>query len=273
MISVSPHIDKRLAGSPVEPESLYNEFLFRPDHYRRYEVPVTLNHAIERFFVARDRGRRMITVVADAAVDIRFNRSNPDDCVIVGPLTRVSRLQLQSPIEFVSARLRPLGAAGLLKHPLHTMNDRRVSLRDVLDGSDRLIDEVCGASSSEKAVAALGEALTRRVQARAPNSTLREAVALLTRSGGKMRVSELSSTLGVSRQRLNVLFLRDVGVTPKLYARIIRMRRLLASLPSDINDWADLAASSGYCDQAHMIDEFKALVGLTPAEYQKAVQS
>jgi AraC-like DNA-binding protein len=36
-------------------------------------------------------------------------------------------------------------------------------------------------------------------------------------------------------------------------------------------DWSRLAADLGYFDQAHFIKDFKAIVGLTPAEYAKKV--
>jgi AraC-like DNA-binding protein len=35
-------------------------------------------------------------------------------------------------------------------------------------------------------------------------------------------------------------------------------------------DWADTAARHGYCDQAHLADEFRDLAGVTPAGYLRS---
>ena len=34
-------------------------------------------------------------------------------------------------------------------------------------------------------------------------------------------------------------------------------------------DWAGLAADRGYADQAHLIREFRAMAGVTPADYAR----
>ena len=36
-------------------------------------------------------------------------------------------------------------------------------------------------------------------------------------------------------------------------------------------DWSQLALDLGYFDQAHLINDFRAMVGLSPREYQKLI--
>jgi len=64
------------------------------------------------------------------------------------------------------------------------------------------------------------------------------------------------------------LFLERTGLSPKEMARVARLRSVLAQLASDARaDWADLANAFGYADQAHLIHEFQALTGKSPARY------
>jgi AraC-like DNA-binding protein len=59
-----------------------------------------------------------------------------------------------------------------------------------------------------------------------------------------------------------------VGVTPKLFLRIVRFERMLMGvfLRTDV-DWCKVALRYGYVDQSHMIREFQDFAGMTPSVY------
>jgi Helix-turn-helix domain len=71
-----------------------------------------------------------------------------------------------------------------------------------------------------------------------------------------------ASDLGLLPKTLRRRFLRRVGLTPKRFARVQRLRRVVRSIQAETAvDWADLAAEHGYCDQAHLVDDFRDLAG------------
>ena len=81
-------------------------------------------------------------------------------------------------------------------------------------------------------------------------------------------VEILSDHAGLSGRRLARLFALEVGLTPKLYARVLRFRRVLQLTHVDRPvDWSDIAHRCGYFDQAHFIRDFKEFSGLTPGDY------
>lgn len=83
---------------------------------------------------------------------------------------------------------------------------------------------------------------------------------------------------GLSHRRFGELFHRHVGLTPKGYARVLRLQRTLAALqrvptadrgegkPGD--GLADIAAWAGYSDQSHLQRDFVECTGLTPRQYR-----
>jgi AraC-like DNA-binding protein len=71
--------------------------------------------------------------------------------------------------------------------------------------------------------------------------------------------------LGVSERQLRNLFDRLVGVSPKQFARLQRVRLVLTDVLR--GDLAGLAARAGYFDQSHMTTEFRRLVGVPPGAY------
>ena len=109
-------------------------------------------------------------------------------------------------------------------------------------------------------VAELEEVLLQRLD---PDRDRRVDAAVDRIVSGAERVERIAKDIGISRQHLARQFLHHVGVPPKTFARVMRFRRVLASLEHDV-DWADVAAANGYYDQSHLIADFRELAGATP---------
>jgi AraC-like DNA-binding protein len=105
-----------------------------------------------------------------------------------------------------------------------------------------------------------------RLAADADDPDLTETAArVIASKGGQLRIGELADKLGVTRRQLERQCRRDLGVSPKMLARILRFRRAAALIAhSQVRSGADLAAAGGYVDQAHLIREFKEFAGTTP---------
>jgi AraC-like DNA-binding protein len=104
------------------------------------------------------------------------------------------------------------------------------------------------------------------IAADADGADLTEAAArLIAARGGQLRIGELADQLGVTRRQLERQCRRDLGVSPKMLARILRFRRAAALIArGQVRSGADLAAAGGYVDQAHLIREFQEFAGTTP---------
>jgi AraC-like DNA-binding protein len=109
--------------------------------------------------------------------------------------------------------------------------------------------------------------LDRQQRARAPHPVTRWAVERIEHSAGRLRVEELAAGSGFSRQRVHELFRREVGLGPKVLARIHRFHRALELLRGSRElPWAQLAADCGYYDQSHLIRDVRAFAGCAPGE-------
>jgi AraC-like DNA-binding protein len=96
---------------------------------------------------------------------------------------------------------------------------------------------------------------------------------LLAASGGRLGTRQLVRESGYSRKHLATLFKEHVGVAPKTLARIHRFQSALKTITAgNTPDWCQLALDAGYYDQAHLINEFRDLSGLTPREISRMAQ-
>lgn len=147
-------------------------------------------------------------------------------------------------------RLTPGRAQALLGVPVDELVDRVVPLSELWG---RSVDDAAG----------LRSVLAHRAASADPRrSDLVHAAARLLRTRG---VAETARELDISERHLRTLFTRAVGLSPKQFARVERVRRVVAR--GERGGWARLAAELGYYDQAHLTSEFRAAMGVPPGAY------
>jgi transcriptional regulator GlxA family with amidase domain len=63
-------------------------------------------------------------------------------------------------------------------------------------------------------------------------------------------------------------FHREVGLSPKIYQRVVRFRRAFRMLSeAGGGSWAQVAVRNGYYDQAHLIRDFSHFAGASPRSF------
>ena len=86
---------------------------------------------------------------------------------------------------------------------------------------------------------------------------------LLVQSGGTSTIAEIAREVGWSHKHLITKFKQQVGVAPRLAARLLRLSRVWRHIKTG-QSWARIAAESGYADQSHLVREFRQFTGTTP---------
>jgi AraC-like DNA-binding protein len=169
----------------------------------------------------------------------------------------------------------PLGAHRFFAMPMRDLAGQTVAL----DGVGRFEELTCRLYEARRWAARFA-LLDRFVRQRlgaapAPSSPIAWAWRQLAASAGRVRVGVLAREIGWSRKHLAQRFAIEVGTGPKTAGRILRFAGARRSIDARIRagpmDWADLAADWGYADQAHLIREFRAMAGVTPADYVQDV--
>jgi AraC-like DNA-binding protein len=94
----------------------------------------------------------------------------------------------------------------------------------------------------------------------------------LLATGGRSSVADLAAETGWSERHLRSRFRREIGLTPKAAARVVRFARAHRSLrrlagAGERPALAELAVGCGYYDQAHLDREFRALAGCPPTRW------
>jgi transcriptional regulator GlxA family with amidase domain len=104
-----------------------------------------------------------------------------------------------------------------------------------------------------------------RIEPEQVDGAVAHAVGIIIKSFGSERIQSIANAVGISKRQLERRFRKEVGLTPKQYARVFRFRSTaIRMIEEDDMNWANRAAEMGYADQSHLIKEFVALTGRTP---------
>ncbi|GAA3938474.1 hypothetical protein GCM10023085_19870 [Actinomadura viridis] len=164
--------------------------------------------------------------------------------------------------------LTPLGAYTLLGTPMGALTNVAADLPDLLGPrAGELVERLAAAPGWAARFDLLDRFLLDRLTlGPSPAPEVERAWHLLASGGGCAPVAELAGEVGWSRRHLTQRFKEQIGLPPKVMARVLRFERALARMAAGGSGWADIAAGCGYYDQAHLNREFRALSGCTPSE-------
>lgn len=197
-------------------------------------------------------------------------------------------------IQFRPGGFRPFAP----RRPVSDWTGRRLPVGDVLlpDADEpalrAIVRAVVGPEEEDARVAALDAFLLGLDPQPDPQAErAMELVSRIRTDRSVRRVAELATAEGVSARSLQRLFATYVGVGPKWVILRYRIHEALeraeqggepagaaaggpargaAGGPADGVDWAVLAGELGYSDQAHLVRDFTATVGVPPSAYARA---
>jgi AraC-like DNA-binding protein len=162
-------------------------------------------------------------------------------------------------------RFTETGAAAFLREPLDLFFNATMPMEAVVRRSrlDSVEERLAEAKQHSRRFAILERLLIRQLKGREPDRLATSVVARIKAANGMVRVEELARRVGLSQSALERRFRRVVGASPKRFASIIRLRRVMR-LRAEGGSLTEIAHRVGYCDQSHLIKDFKGFTGLPP---------
>ncbi|MFB7518185.1 DUF6597 domain-containing transcriptional factor [Streptomyces sp. NPDC056144] len=177
-------------------------------------------------------------------------------------------------IQFRPGGFRPFAPAW----PVSAWTSRRVPLGEVFpEVPEGAVASVLSPDEDRERVAALDAFLLALGPAPDPVAAqAMELVDLARADRAIRRASQLAAASGLSARSLQRLFASHVGVGPKWVILRYRIHEALeraesAGTVEAAVDWPALAAELGYSDQAHLVRDFTATIGVPPTAYARGL--
>lgn len=175
-------------------------------------------------------------------------------------------IRLRSPVDSFGIFFQPMGIRQLFGIPGRLLLNQEYAAVDVIGKSISQIWERMAENKCFDARVRIVEGYLARAAADASACTVVMASARrIFREQGAMQVTIFADQTSLSVRQYERRFLDEIGVTPKLFARITRYQMAMdAKMTTPASSWLTIAHEYGYHDQMHMIKDFQKLGGDSP---------
>jgi AraC-like DNA-binding protein len=190
--------------------------------------------------------------------------------VICGPHSQFFAIDTAKATDAAGVHFKAGGAYPFLKLPGGEIHNRHVGLDDFWGARAGEVRERLLASKTSQEKARVLEAALLAQLTVPPERHRAVAFALSEFHGAPetQKICDVTGRLGLSARRFIDVFRREVGLTPKLFCRVRRFQKVLRHISAGRTvDWAEIALTCGYFDQAHFIHDFRAFSGINPSSY------
>jgi AraC-like DNA-binding protein len=254
--------------------------------YRQYPVPEPLRHHVACLWRLSDAdpSTGTQTIYPDGYCELIVHLRTPPRCwdaaggwhdqaVTLFAAQRVTavKLAISAPLDCVGLRLQPAASDMIASKTLPALRDRIVDLA----GLDRAFSKSLRAAARSFVAgsdAALWRLMTRRSVSHRLDARIGNAVERLQISKGMTRIDAAARTAGMSIRGFQTRFRSRVGLAPKEFARLMRLQATLRALDDGDASLCEVAADSGFADQAHATRDVRRITGLTPAKLRAALR-
>jgi AraC-like DNA-binding protein len=192
-------------------------------------------------------------------------------CTVAGICTGKFSRVIRGRSTVFGIKFQPGGFRPFMKGHVSALLNRTVIARQVLGSRISELEAawISPTSTPQKMIGVCNRFFRARLPKADPAVELATStVALILKDPEIKSVDSLAEHTQIPKRSLQRLFREYVGVNPKWVIRRYRLHELVAQLDSGKHlDLAQVALELGYFDQAHLINDFRSVVGHSPRKY------
>ncbi|MCC5857452.1 MAG: helix-turn-helix transcriptional regulator [Ectothiorhodospiraceae bacterium] len=255
--------------------------------YKEFRAPTALRPVVYGFWLLRTdalpANQRRFRLFAEACPGITFQRVERlapgsgagriyDACHIHGPSDRFSDHDATGigTLEVIGVSFLPHALNTLFGVPTMTLANRVEPVQAVLGPVGASLES--GLSRCPDTTTRLHHLrnwiLNRLAALGLEPDPLQRAIHAQIQSEGRCAIGALIAASGLSRRQFERRFQFETGMSPKVFARVLRFQGALRMGHIPVRSkLVDIAQDGGYYDQSHFVREFRVFAGMPPRDY------
>jgi AraC-like DNA-binding protein len=209
-----------------------------------------------------------------ACAELEFNLYTPDSSragqcqlMLAGPHVHERERMFATGQQVVGVRFTATGFSELFQMPARQIANSYSNASESLGvWAERLHQQLQGIKKPLDRLRLIETRLLERLPERADRcAATHSALEVISNRGGKATMGDMVEAAGYCERHLRRQFQETVGVSPK---QVVRLKRfwdaLIFARDHEALPLAEVARRYGYCDPAHLADDFRDLMGVSP---------
>jgi len=258
-------------------------------NFKLYEPNELLKPYVHSYWIVQKKEFHQVKsykVLSDASMGFAINFASPYSSTInkniftcshkftIDGITKYpSYLQFDKELYIIGVRFKTAGAYVFYEEDMDSFLDKNTHFKNSETWPlDTLYDALIQTNGIKERITIIEAFLIKKLQ----DSKKKNApwtftlIQKVIEKKGDISLESLCTEFNISIRQLERTFKKEVGMSPKIYIRIIRMRyakELLSKLK--VESLTTTAHETGFFDQAHFTREFKFFMSETPKNYYK----
>lgn len=202
-----------------------------------------------------------------------FKKSKEADSYFIGLQTSSKGFAIfKGETTLLNIHFKPVGFLNIFNIAPKEIKDQIEDSEDILSREVLLIhEELHEGKDFTECIQILEKYLVKKLLShkfKYRHPSIQKAADFLVKEKGLFSIRELAYHCNMTVQTFEIQFFEQVGIVPKLYARLIRFGWAIeVKLYNLDKSWTDVGNLCGYYDQNHLIKDFKEFTSLPPNKF------
>lgn len=185
---------------------------------------------------------------------------------VYGQYSKFTNQRMKGSFRIIGVYLQPMSLKALFNIDAFELYNCSLPLEDIV--SQDVLEQLGNANTTEDKIFILSEFIKKLILK--TNYDCHKAHFIINSFKRGKSLQEVQNEMKISERSLERFMKMHIGLSPKLFSRIIRFQNSLDTLrTNDKFTLTEIAYHNEYFDQAHYNKDFKCFVGCTPTTYLK----
>ena len=256
----------------------YKPFIVPDDRYDVVHIDVNFGHPLYTsltdivHITSRSEETVMVPLIPDGCMKLLFLFKEDDDIegYFCGVFDEIRKIELKHGEQILLLSFLPGVGRNIMKSSGTGVLNMTVNLDDVAPWSKQVRTILANDNEFTERVKLISRVIKVKAAIEAPSYIVKNCTEQIIEAGGNIKMEELAEKMGFTARHIGKEFEKNLGISPKLFAQIVKLQVTMNRIVSDRDALlVDIAVDSGFFDHAHMNRMYKKMIHCSSGEFRK----